>query len=172
MATLTLDEFCRKAGDVAAAAPAADIPARIADHLPGLLANEALLSPCHRAAPDGGYGRNIVYVCPGGRFSVLAVVWPPGVATPIHDHKTWCAFGVYEGEIGEIRYDPAADAPECSRVVQRAVARHGCGAVGHLPIYGDIHSIHNANGATAISIHVYGGDSRTLGPNLERIYKL
>lgn len=172
MATLTLEQFCREAGDVAARVPAADIPARIADRLPGLLANEELLAPRHRAAPAGGYGRNVVFICPGGLFSVLAMVWPPGVATPIHDHKTWCAFGIYQGAVDETRFDPAEDSPDCARVVARSVAGHGCGAIGHMPCCSDIHSIRNAGRLTAISIHVYGGDSERLGPNLERIYKL
>ena len=172
METLTLEQFCREAGDVAASAPAGDIPARIADRLPGLLADHELLAPRHRAAREGGYRRNVMFVCPGARFSVLAVVWPPGVATPIHDHKTWCAFGVYQGEIRETRYDPAEDATDCTRAVERAVVAHGCGAVGHMACCGDIHSMRNAGRLTAISIHVYGGDSERMGPNLERIYKL
>ena len=143
-----------------------------ADRLPGLLANHELLAPRHRAAREGGYRRNVMFVCPGARFSVLAVVWPPGVATPIHDHKTWCAFGVYQGEIRETRYDPAEDSPVCTRAVERAVVAHGCGAVGHMACCGDIHSMRNAGSLTAISIHVYGGDSERMGPNLERIYKL
>ena len=111
MATLTLDDFCRKAGNITQPAQPADVPARIADALPGLLANEELLAPEHRFAPAGSYGRNVVFVYPSGSFSVLAVVSPPGIATPIHDHKTWCAFGVYQGDINEIRYDAAHEAP-------------------------------------------------------------
>ena len=172
MATLTLEQFCRQAGEVAARVPAADIPSRIADRLPGLLANDELLAPHQRAAPDGGYGRNTLFVCPGEQFSVLAVVWSPGAATPIHDHMTWCAFGIYQGEIHETRYDPAQESPDCDHAVERAVSRHGLGAVDHMPRCSDIHSIRNVGRLTAISIHVYGGDSNRLGPNLERIYKL
>ena len=171
MGTLTLEEFYRKAADITQSARPADVPARIADALPGLLANGELLAPAHLVAPDGGYGRNIVFVCPNAAYSVLAVVWPPGIATPIHDHKTWCAFGVYQGGINEIRYDPADDGPGSHYALVRSVNDLAAGAVGHLPLSGNIHRIENRNGGDAISIHVYGGDCRTLGANVERIYK-
>ena len=170
MAAMTLNEFCRKAGDIAAGAHPAEVPPRIADCLAGLLANDALLTPAHRKAPASGYGRNIVFVCPTGLFSVLAVVWPAGIATPVHDHMTWCAFGVYDGEVVETRYDPAGDGPCCDTVVAAARAVYGAGAVAHLPVTGNIHRVQNLTLRTAITIHIYGGDSRRLGPNVERVY--
>ena len=171
MAAMTLNEFCRKAGDIAAGAHPAEVPPRIADCLAGLLANDALLTPAHRKAPASGYGRNIVFVCPTGLFSVLAVVWPAGIATPVHDHKTWCAFGVYDGEVVETRYDPADDGPCCDRAVAAARGAYGAGAVAHLPVTGNIHRVQNLTLRTAITIHIYGGDSRRLGPNVARVYK-
>jgi hypothetical protein len=41
-----------------------------------------------------------------------------------------------------------------------------------MPRCSDIHSIRNAGRLTANSIHVHGGDSKRMGANLERIYKL
>jgi predicted metal-dependent enzyme (double-stranded beta helix superfamily) len=171
MAAMTLNEFCRKAGDIAAGAPAAEVPPRIADCLPGLLANDTLLAPAQRKAPASGYGRNIVFVFPSGLFSVLAVVWPAGISTPVHDHKTWCAFGVYDGEVFETRYDPADDEPCRDRAFAVARGAHGAGAIAHLPVTGNIHRVQNLTRRTAITIHIYGGDSRRLGPNVERVYK-
>src|SRR5687768_14753466 len=30
-------------------------------------------------------------------FSIVALTWRPGQETPIHDHVTWCVFGVIQG---------------------------------------------------------------------------
>ena len=170
MTAMTLEKFCREAGDIAATARPAEVPPRIADWLSGLLANDDLLAPAHREAPGSGYGRNILFVCPTGMFSVLAVVWPPGITTPVHDHKTWCAFGVYEGDVVETRYDPADDGPRRDRAVVTATSALGVRAVAHLPVTGNIHRMRNLTRRTAITIHVYGGDSRRMGANVERIY--
>ena len=71
MEAMTLNEFFHKAGDIAAGAHPAEVPPRIADCLPGLLANDSLLEPAHREAPASGYGRNIVFVIVFGSISVL-----------------------------------------------------------------------------------------------------
>ncbi len=170
MTAMTLEKFCRKAGEIAATARPAEVPPRIADCLSGLLANDDLLAPAHRKAPGSGYGRNIMFVCPTGMFSVLAVVWPPGITTPVHDHKTWCAFGVFEGDVVETRYDPADDGPRRDRAVPSATGALGVGAVAHLPVTGNIHRMQNLTRRTAITIHVYGGDSRRMGANVEHVY--
>lgn len=170
MTAMTLETFCRKAGDIVATARPAEVPPRIADCLSGLLANDDLLAPAHRRAPRSGYGRNIMFVCPTGMFSVLAVVWPPGITTPVHDHKVWCAFGVYEGDVVETRYDAADDGPCRDRAVVAATSALGVGAVGHLPVTGNIHRVGNPTRRTAVTIHVYGGDSGRMGANVERIY--
>src|SRR5690349_12130266 len=46
-----------------------------------------------------------LYVEPDGSFSIVAVVWPPGHVTPIHDHTTWCVFGVVQGVLREDVFD-------------------------------------------------------------------
>jgi len=40
---------------------------------------------------------HVVHTEPDGSFSVCALVWRPGQVTPIHDHVTWCVFGVLQG---------------------------------------------------------------------------
>jgi predicted metal-dependent enzyme (double-stranded beta helix superfamily) len=164
---MTLKTFCRHLGTALAQVPEAEAPARAAALLPGVLANPALLAVHQRAAPETGYGRHCIFICPQDRFSVLAVVWPAGIGSPVHDHATWCAFGVYEGALEERRYRPAGGgcAVECARLVHRP------GAVAHLPVDApDIHSMHNPATRPVISIHVYGGNSDRLGPNVKTIW--
>lgn len=162
-----LDGFCRRLGAALAGVPETEAPARAAALLPRLLADPALIARHQRTVPPVGYGRHCLFVCPHGRFSLLAMVWPPGIRTPVHDHATWCAFGIYEGELEERRYRPGnnALAMETARFV------HGPGAVAHLPVDApDIHSIHNLARHPGISIHVYGGDCTRLGPNIRSVW--
>jgi len=161
--------FCGAVGELVDALPVEELPARIAAILPDLLSVGGLLTTAQRTAPKDGYGRNRVFVCPGDRFSVLAMVWPAGVSTLIHDHRDWCALGVYSGEIEESRFDPCGEA----KAVLRDTVRHRTGAVAHLPVDApNIHRIRNPTSRPAISIHVYGGNCETQGPNLDTVYTL
>ena len=165
--------FCRRLGDIVAAGPMTEVPCRIAAALQPVLAIPDLLTPEQRAVPARGYARNDLFICPSGHFSVLAVVWPAGIVSPIHDHKTWCAFGVYEGTIRETRYEPACADAEGEDTAARILSSVdlGAGDVAHLPIdAADIHCMHNPGTEPAVSIHVYGGDADVLGPNVKRIY--
>ena len=168
---LALWRLCRSVGAVVAAAPPRDVPRRVAALRPGILAVPGLLTPEQMTAPPDGYGRNRVFLCPRDTFSILAMVWPAGVATPVHDHRDWCAFGVYQGMIEEARYEPVDASPECTRAVERKIQSHRAGAAAHLPVGApNIHRICNPTGDAAVSIHVYGGNCETRGPNLDRIY--
>lgn len=164
---MSLQAFCSEVGRLVAAVPDSEAPALAAGLLPGLLANPGLLAPEHRTVPKGPYGRHAVFVCPEDRFSVLAMVWPAGVVSPVHDHLTWCAFGVYEGVLEESRYAPAGDGT-AERVASQI---HHPGDVGTLPVdASDIHSMSNPTDRATVSIHVYGGNAEKLGPNLKRAY--
>src|ERR1051325_3485993 len=59
-------------------------------HMPG----PDVLTDAQRAGPPDGYVSHTLHVEPDGSFSIIALVWRPGQITRIHDHMTWCAFGV------------------------------------------------------------------------------
>jgi predicted metal-dependent enzyme (double-stranded beta helix superfamily) len=171
MLGMGLNDFCKQIGAVLEDMPERDAPEIIARILPGLLEIPDLLTPEHRALPPKGYGRHDVFICPNDNFSVLAAIWPAGIYSPIHDHLTWCAFGVYEGVLHETRYRPAHTNEDCSHAVETALLEHKSGVAVYLPPdEPDIHCIHNPTDQTVISIHVYGGNAEKLGPNLETIY--
>jgi predicted metal-dependent enzyme (double-stranded beta helix superfamily) len=166
-----LDRFCHHIGHLLETAALSDVPRSVAALLPDLLRQPNLLTPSQRSAPADTYGRNRVFICPQDKFSVLAMVWPAGVTTPIHDHRDWCAVGVYENLIEETYYSPASEAADCVTAVPDRTVRHQPGAISHLPVDApNIHSIHNPTDKVAISIHVYGGNCETLGPNLGKVY--
>src|SRR6266545_6324843 len=62
-------------------------------HLPG----PDVLSAEQRLGSPDGYRGHTLHVEPDGSFSIIALVWRPGQATRIHDHVTWCVFGVIQG---------------------------------------------------------------------------
>jgi predicted metal-dependent enzyme (double-stranded beta helix superfamily) len=61
------------------------------------------------------YGDPLTYRChvlhaeSDGSFSIVALVWRPGQATPIHDHVTWCVFGELQGSEREDRFTLRSD---------------------------------------------------------------
>lgn len=167
-----LERFCKSIGRLVADLPVDEVPARVAELLPEILENRDILRPEHKVLPPYGYGRHDVFLCPNDKFSVLAAVWPAGIVSPIHDHMTWCAFGVFEGVIREIRYRADSADAGCDRAVETGRSDWLPGDAGHLPVGGgDIHCMHNPTDKTAISIHVYGGNAAKLGPNVDTVYR-
>tara|TARA_R110002072_G_scaffold60051_75_gene152823 strand:+ start:1853 stop:2383 length:531 start_codon:yes stop_codon:yes gene_type:complete len=169
---MELSQFCKKVGRLVAENPVEDVPGLIASYLPEILMDRNLLSAEHKACPSEGYGRHDVFLCPKDDFSIIAAVWPAGIVSPIHDHKTWCTFGVFEGVIQETRYRAVSDDPSCKDAVPVETIEHLPGAVAHLPVGGgDIHCMHNPTDKAAVSVHVYGGNSVKLGPNVVKVYQ-
>src|SRR5215831_1390329 len=68
------------------------------------LGHPRLLAPAQREADPTHYRQHILYVADDARFSVVALVWLPGQATPIHDHVSWCVVGVHQGQEQEVQY--------------------------------------------------------------------
>ncbi len=169
---MDLNQFCKTVGRLVADNPVQNVPALIADYLPEILGDRDLLSAEHKALPLEGYGRHDVFLCPNDDFSIIAAVWPAGIVSPIHDHKTWCTFGVFEGVIQETLYRAVSDDPSCTDAVPVEMIEHLPGDVAHLPVGGgDIHCMHNPTDKAAVSVHVYGGNSVKLGPNVVKVYQ-
>jgi 3-mercaptopropionate dioxygenase len=122
---------------------------------------EVLTADQRRGSPDG-YRSHTLHVEPDGSFSIIALVWRPGQVTRIHDHVTWCVFGVIQGVEHEELFD--ADL----RLVGRA--DNHVGDVSGFAPPGDIHRVHNTSDSTAISIHVYGTDVTRIGSSVRRYY--
>jgi predicted metal-dependent enzyme (double-stranded beta helix superfamily) len=132
------------------------------------LSSPDLLLPEHRIGDPAGYRSHLLHVAPDGAFSLVALVWLPGQATAIHDHRSWCVVGVYEGAEHETIFRPTASGR--LRPSGSAVAYPG-DVAGLLPP-GDIHRVVNAGDATAISLHVYGADLTLVGSSIRRVYPL
>jgi len=127
-------------------------------HLP---APDVLTAEQRLGSPDG-YRSHTLHVEPDGSFSVIALVWRPGQVTRIHDHLTWCVFGVIQGVEHEELFDADLNLiGESDNYV---------GDVSGFAPPGDIHRVHNTADTTAISIHVYGTDVARTGSSVRRYY--
>jgi len=130
----------------------------------------ALLEPRHQEPADDPYRQHIVHVHPEGKYSIVALVWKPGQATPIHDHCCWCVVGVWQGVERESTYDLHASGVDL-RLVPRRTTFTGPGDVSVLvPPDEDIHRVENAGEGIAISLHIYGADIAVRGSSINRTF--
>jgi 3-mercaptopropionate dioxygenase len=132
-------------------------------HLP----SSDVLTEEQRRGDPMGYRSYPLHTEPDGSFSIVALVWRPGQVTPIHDHVTWCVFGVVQGVEHEelFRLD---EEDEC--LVEVGTSTSSAGDVNGFAPPGDIHRVRNVANETAISIHVYGTDVSRIGSSVRRYY--
>ena len=130
------------------------------------LCDETLLRPDQCVGDPAAYRQHLLHVAEDGAFSLVALVWLPGQATPIHDHLSWCVVGVHEGAEYETRY-ARTDAGLLVETVSGVA--YGGDVDGLLPP-GDIHRVTNAGTDLAISLHVYGADLSRVGSSIRRRY--
>jgi predicted metal-dependent enzyme (double-stranded beta helix superfamily) len=134
----------------------------VAEQLRRHLPSTDVLTPEQRLGSPDDYASHTLHVEPDGSFSIIAVVWRPGQVTRIHDHLTWCVFGVIQG----VEHEELFDA-ELNLVGE---SDNHVGEVSGFAPPGDIHRVHNTTGSTAISIHVYGTDVTRVGSSVRRYY--
>ena len=134
-------------------------------HLPG----PEDLTDDERAGDPDEYRCHVLHSEPDGSFSVTAMVWQPGQVTPIHDHVTWCVFGVIQGAEYEELYSLSADGRHLAEVGR---SQNGVGEVSGFAPPGDIHRVRNHGQGVSISIHVYGADITRLGSSIRRVSDL
>jgi len=131
---------------------------QLREHLP----TPAVLTPEQRLGSPEGYRSHTLHVEPDGSFSIIALVWRPGQLTRIHDHITWCVFGVIQGVEHEDLFDADLNLVGSSD--------NHVGDVDGFAPPGDIHRVHNTSDTTAISVHIYGTDVTRVGSSARRYY--
>jgi predicted metal-dependent enzyme (double-stranded beta helix superfamily) len=117
--------------------------------------------PC---CPDR-YVRHLLHSDPEGGYAVVALVWRPGQMSPVHAHKTWCAFGVHQGVLTETYYAPG-EPPVPSET--RLLAPGGTGNGPADPSL--IHRLANLSCRAAISIHCYGVGFDRFGADVNEVF--
>jgi 3-mercaptopropionate dioxygenase len=141
------------------------VAGELGHHLP----SPDVLTPDQRRGDPAGYRSYPLYVAPDGAFSIVAVVWRPGQVTRMHDHVTWCVFGVIQG----VEYEELFTLDEergC--LFEAGTSLNRTGDVSGFAPPGDIHRVRNVADDTSISIHVYGTDVSRIGSSVRRYYEL
>ena len=134
-------------------------------HLP----SPSILTADQRTGDPDRYKSEVLHSEPDGSFSIVALVWLPGQVTPIHDHVTWCVFGVIQGMEREELFE-FDERGGC--LVEAGCSVNRTGDVSGFAPPGDIHRVRNAGDVTAISIHIYGTDVSRIGSSVRRYYDL
>jgi 3-mercaptopropionate dioxygenase len=134
-------------------------------HLPG----PDILTAAQREGDPAAYLSHLLHAEPDGSFSIVAMVWLPGQITSIHDHVTWCVFGVLQGIEHEELFTLATDGRSLLRAGR---ADNTTGEVSGFAPPGDMHRVRNIGDGVTISLHVYGADISRLGCSIRREYDL
>lgn len=126
---------------------------------PGLLAGQEV-----RCCPER-YARHLLHADPAGGYAVVALVWRPGQMSPVHAHKTWCAFAIHAGILTETLYTPGhPPAPTATRLLHPGMSGHGAARPDL------IHRLANLSCATAVSIHCYGAAFDRFGMDVNEVH--
>ena len=149
-------------GAIAPRASWSDTAQLVAEQLRRHLPSPDVLTAQQRLGSADTYRSHILHIEPDDSFSVIGLVWRPGQITRIHDHLTWCVFGVIQG----IEHEELFDA-DLNLVGE---SDNHVGDVSGFAPPGDIHRVHNTADTTAISIHVYGMDVTRTGSSARRYY--
>ena len=141
------------------------VAAELERHLP----TPDMLTKEQRTGDPKRYRSHLLHTEPDGSFSIVALTWRPGQETPIHDHVTWCVFGVIQG----IEYEELYALDERGEhLVEAGSSATEIGEVSGFAPPGDIHRVRNIGDTTAISIHIYGTDVSRIGSSVRRSYDL
>ena len=146
---------------VATSAERRDTIARLKPSFAALLADPTWLHADFRQPVAGKFAQYAVYRAEDASLSVMAMVVPAGVATPVHDHRAWGLVGVYQGRQREKVYRRLDDGsrPHFADLQQVAENILSPGDITTLlPPEGDIHMIETISADPSISIHVLGND--------------
>jgi 3-mercaptopropionate dioxygenase len=147
----------------------ADTAEVVASALERHLPSPSILTAEQRIGDPETYKSEVLHSEPDGSFSIVALVWRPGQVTAIHDHVTWCVFGVIQG----VEWEELFEHDERGRwLVEAGYRMNETGEVSGFAPPGDIHRVRNAGDITAISIHIYGTDVARIGSSVRRYYDL
>ncbi|CAG9246448.1 putative Cysteine dioxygenase [Paraburkholderia unamae] len=134
------------------------------------LADPALVTPAQREGAADTYRRHLIATDGRGRYTVAALVWQPGNASPIHAHHTWCGYAVLDGTLTETLY--AWDETRQGASVVRSHARAGGAVAFGGPGRANIHRLANGSDKEAVSLHIYGVPGERISTHVNDVLPL
>ncbi|MBY0337469.1 MAG: cysteine dioxygenase family protein [Acetobacteraceae bacterium] len=147
---------------VAARAPIEERPARVAEALGRFVGDPTLLAGRDLPCCPQNYVRHLLAT--GDGYGVAALAWRPGQMSPVHAHRTWCAFAVQQGTLTEHFFEMGEPPVLKAAVVRRpGDASHGAAGLEA------IHRLANCSALPALSIHVYGVPYERFGEQVNLI---
>lgn len=158
------------AAEVAAALrlPVASQGERIAGALRRAVLGADLLAPAHTRPGSDCYARHVLHADEDGRFTILALAWAPGQGSPVHAHRTWCAFAVRQGMLRETLFAFDRTAPGALAMAEHE--RQPGYAAFAPPGLERGHRLVNAGPETAVSIHVYGVGGDRIATDVNAVF--
>jgi len=120
---------------------------------------EVRLPDCVHEPVQDHYARREIYRSQRHGYSIVAMTWGPGQATPLHDHNgLWCVEGVWHGELEITQYELRERDGERFRFLATGGIQAGPGSAGSLIPPHEYHTIRNPSSeAIAITLHIYKG---------------
>jgi len=118
------------------------------------------LPDCVFEYDPGHYCRRLLHQDEGLGYTILAMTWAPGQATPVHDHAgMWCVEAVWSGEIEVVQYELTDRKGDLYALEPRTTMRTGVGSAGSLIPPHEYHTIANpCSKRAAVTIHIYAGE--------------
>ena len=104
----------------------------IVPSLAALLADHEPIPPSARESLEGAAVGNLLHADPGGRFHVLAVVFPEGTSSGVHHHGCWGVIGYLQGSDEETRYRCLSDEGDRARLEESSRHRWARGDIACL----------------------------------------
>ena len=118
------------------------------------------LPDCVFDCADDHYARRLLHQDDELGYTIMAMTWGPGQATPVHDHAgMWCVEAVWNGEIEVVQYELVETAGDRFRLEPRTTMRAGVGSAGSLIPPHEYHTIANPDkNRPAVTVHIYSGE--------------
>jgi len=122
--------------------------------------DQVRLPDCVFEVQPDRYCRRLIHQDERLGYTILAMTWPPGQSTPVHDHAgMWCVEAVWSGEIEVVQYELVDQEIDRYALEPRTTMRTGVGSAGSLIPPHEYHTIANPNlEKTAVTLHIYAGE--------------
>jgi predicted metal-dependent enzyme (double-stranded beta helix superfamily) len=150
----------------AAASAIAQRHRAVAQALGPFLADARLLDGIACPVRADRYTRHLLHEDRAAGWAMVAIAWGPGQASPVHGHRTWCAFGVHTGWLEERHFSLSQGLPLLGAALPRAAGATSAGPADITLI----HQLANVSARPALSIHVYGVAFDDLGDGVNHVY--